>query len=143
MTRLGGWLAGLWPRRIAAVIVVLSAAWSLRAMADPKLLPELLRSPEFLAALAIAVLQALAAIGLWQRWRWAWRATLLLQFAPMLVGLVFAPRALAIPAWWRQQWPHAVVVLLLFLPESRRSRAALRERGFEPGDTVPVSSTRR
>ena len=126
MNRIGGWLAGLWPRRIAAVIVVFSAAWSLRA-------------PDFLSLLVIAALQALAAVGLWKRWRWAWWATLLLQFASLVIGLVFAPRALATSAWWLQQWPHALVILLLLLPESRRSRAALREPGFEPGDTTPVT----
>jgi hypothetical protein len=143
MHGIGQWLAGLWPRRIAAVVVIVTAAWSLRGMADPKLLQVLLRSPAFLAALVVAGLQVLAAIGLWKRWRWAWWATLLLQLAPPAAGLLFAPRLLATLAWWLQQLPYAVVIVLLLLPESRRSRAALRERGFEPGDTMPVSSTLR
>jgi hypothetical protein len=143
MQRITGWLAGLWPRRIAVVLVIVIAAWTVRGMADPKLLHGFSRAPAFLAMLAVAALQVAAAVGLWMRWSWAWWATLLLQFAPALVALVFAPRSIAVPAWWLQQVPHAIVIVLLLLPESRRSRAALREPGYEPGDTMPVSSTLR
>ncbi|MCC2675136.1 MAG: hypothetical protein K0R58_2083 [Ramlibacter sp.] len=133
MHHLGAGLSASWPRRLGAILAVLAAAWSLHAM-DPAVA---------LVPVVLAALQVLVAIALWKRQRWAVPATVVLQIAMAAASLIVAPRAYMQAGWWMQHWPHAVVIVMLLLPESRRSRAALRESGFEPGDTVPVPSRRR
>lgn len=116
-----------WPRRIAAVLAVVVLAWSLRTLGI-----------DVGWVIAAGVVQLVATIGLWFRQRWAWTTTLTLQTAPPLLSLLVSARGVTETGWWLQQLPHLGVVVLLLLPEGRHARAALREPGFEPGDTTPV-----
>ncbi|MEJ5992536.1 hypothetical protein WG902_21225 [Ramlibacter sp. PS3R-8] len=112
---------------MAAVLLLLWVAWNLRASWVPSWW-----------VIGMAAVHVIAAIGLWYRRRWAWGTALLLQVALPLLGLLVSARLIGDARWWLQQLPHVVIAVLLLLPEGRRSRATLREPGFEPGDTTPV-----
>jgi hypothetical protein len=127
-----------WPRRMAAVLALLSVAWSLRMLASGSLLRDAWGVPALWWMVGVAVVQVLAAVGLWYRQRWARMTTLVFQGVAPLLGLLVAGGDARDVGWWLQQLPHLFIVVLLLLPESRHARAALREPGFEPGDTTPV-----